>query len=99
MSRPLLKCLTFLNALKEKPFLKLGGICVKEDLGGPTCAMPLKQVSWEGESRSESDLQLKSRSDLTCTWHHLHRLNMNKLLLLGAALVALSGRKNFIMSP
>ena len=34
-----------------------GGICVKEDLDGPTCAPPLKQVSLEGESRSEFDLR------------------------------------------
>ena len=65
-----------------------GGICVKEDLDGPTCAPPLKQVSLEGESRSKFDLTAPAQ------------LNMNKLLLiclLGAALMALSGGNNFII--
>ena len=53
-----------LNALTEKLFLKLGGICVKEDLGGPTCAMPLKPLSLEGESKSESDFRAAAVGDL-----------------------------------
>ena len=50
-----------LKTSPEKPFLNWREktrevLCVREDLVGATCAMPLKQVSFEGEGRSEFGL-------------------------------------------
>ena len=84
-----------------KPFLIWSkyreAICVK-DVVRPTCATPLKQVSFEGEDRSQSTCTGRAGL-ISAVASPALRLSMNKLLLiclLGTALVALTGGNSFV---